>query len=149
MTLFNRLAPKPLQRDKITIAYVTNYYDGMISGHAWYEGRYCIFNLTDESQEIEDSDDPDSMFTKRTFSLSEITGESLKNALISRQLFQDMVGYHNTYILGGKHAIPYDAKKAQDFDGFFGRNGKTSKYKALADAAKHDPKDLIYIGDFE
>lgn len=77
--------------EDVKTVYEDDYYDGPLSGHAWYQGKYCYYKL--------DVIDDDGTRIYNLYSMSRL--ETIIQ-LANRCLFQDIVGLHCTTGLEGK-----------------------------------------------
>lgn len=87
----------------VKIAYITDYYDYPLSGHAWYQNRYCFFQLED--------------YDSYVYTLFEVPRLSTIIAISERQLFEDIVGYGWTRFLD--HKNPSRDKFVEDASAFW------------------------------
>jgi len=77
----------------IKVCFIDNYFDGVpLSGHAWFEGKYCYFFAKD----VDGND----------YFLYDLPWEDMIGALATRKLFEDLVGY-----TASRH---YDGRKIVD-----------------------------------
>lgn len=70
----------------IKVAWVDNYHDGPVSGHAWCRKQYCYFRQEDED----------------TFWLFGLDFDQMMGALATRKLYEDLVSYSHTHYATGR-----------------------------------------------
>jgi len=88
--------------DEVRIVYRTASWDGTpLSGHAWYQGRYCYFSGYGDWQE----ENGRRRYVEE-WALFELVEPYLTQELAARKLFEDMVGYHCTYLDDPKASVP-------------------------------------------
>lgn len=116
-----------IKQEDVFIVYSENGWDGVtLAGHAWYEGNYCYVT----------SNDP--MSDTIEYTLYKLEGQNLINALASRKLFEDMVGYHWTNNV--KEGCVHTTVTSETRKSFY------SGHKNLVPSV--DPKTLEVIGTY-
>lgn len=128
--------------ENVKIVYVVDHYDIHLTGHAWYEDKYCYFSIANLDEAYADPT------VDVVYELYELEGYQLTIQLANRKLFEDMVGYHWTYF--------YDADKHKRERGFTG--GITDNWmdffenpawKHIREDRKIDLTTLKFLGKFK
>jgi hypothetical protein len=122
----------------VQIAWVQDYYDEPLAGHAWYNKRYGKFLLANGERRRGPA----------RYAFYEAKGDTVLRLFAHRQLFEDMVGHHWTYRNGGRGvSAGFDPAFAIDFAGYYGRGTEVHPYRALTGKPMEDG-DFEYVGDF-
>jgi hypothetical protein len=116
--------------EDVKTVYEDDYYDGPLSGHAWYQGKYCYYKLA-----VIDADGA------RIYDLFSMTRLETMIQLANRCLFQDIVGLHCTTGMNGKIDTGLDYKAFYNDDYVLHLRNKRVKCP--------NPDNLKLIGKFK
>jgi hypothetical protein len=125
----------------VDVVFIRNLWDGLpLAGDAWYNGDYCYFD-GGWSDTIKDEANKRERYTN-AWKLYKLTGDDLVNSLISRKLFEDLIGYYCTQLPNNQKLVAHKAMPLSEHSKYFD-DPRWQPYRGIPDVTK-----LEYVGTF-